>query len=116
MIKSKGKITRAMQRTRNQQVSHARLIAGSSSCAPLMPSVRRWVIRGKSMSESIESTNLEPDESNSLGRERLDNEINRLELERYKVERELKLENRRYALEKYKTKHERQFLGKNLGF
>jgi hypothetical protein len=28
-----------MQRTRNYQVSHARLVAGDRSCAPLMPSV-----------------------------------------------------------------------------
>ena len=29
-----------MQRTRNQRVSHARLVAGGGSCAPLKPSVR----------------------------------------------------------------------------
>jgi hypothetical protein len=32
-----------MQRTRNQQVSHARLVAGGDSCAPLMPSVMRFL-------------------------------------------------------------------------
>ena len=31
-----------MQRTRNQLVSHARLVAGGGSCAPLMPSVGRF--------------------------------------------------------------------------
>jgi hypothetical protein len=30
-----------MQRTRNQHVSHARLVAGGGSCAPLMPGVGR---------------------------------------------------------------------------
>ena len=38
---------KGMQRTRNQHVSHARLVCCGGSCAPLMPSVtrrRRWSI------------------------------------------------------------------------
>ncbi len=32
---------KGMQRTRNKRVSHARLVAGGGSCAPLMPTVMR---------------------------------------------------------------------------
>src|SRR2546425_11819728 len=34
-----AKANNGMQRTRNQHVSHARLVVGGGSCAPLMPSV-----------------------------------------------------------------------------
>jgi hypothetical protein len=37
-----GRDNKGMQRTRNQHVSHARLVACGGSCAPLMPSVR-WL-------------------------------------------------------------------------
>jgi hypothetical protein len=34
-------VNNGMHPTRNQHVSHARLVAGGGSCAPLMPSVMR---------------------------------------------------------------------------
>lgn len=53
--------------------------------------------------------------TNDLERERLAFESKCFEFEKHKSERELMLENRRYALERYRTRVERTFLNRNLG-
>src|SRR2546425_12961572 len=56
-----AKSNNGMQRTRNQHVSHARLVAGGGSCAPLMPSVR--VVKGRDSYRRIDSQISHPTKS-----------------------------------------------------